>query len=360
MRRSSDVTDSRYVPNPETILNKLRVFCGKYFFETDIEKKKRYQTVLIEYLKPRIIKLFEKVNTDVLNVEPSLIQVKSPIYVFGDLHGNVFDLYYYEQRMWGSGQPKKQTRFAFLGDFMDRGKFSVEVVVYLFALKLSNPKKFLLIRGNHEIRSCNKDYTLKTECDKKFGTKFGEEVFEKMNDCFSRLPLAMVIDRSIFCCHGGISSTYATLEKIGLIEKPLVSPHSHSKTAQELLWNDPIESMTTYSKKREEKLKTEKTEFIFNRARNTGKYYTYRAVKKFLRKNKLDYVIRAHEAEKKGFKFHSRDTVITIFSSSRYDGMYNTTACVEVTKRTIRIVVLKDPHKQRDRKIYSEETMNKT
>ena len=85
MRRSSDVTDSRYVPNPETILNKLRVFCGKYFFETDIEKKKRYQTVLIEYLKPRIIKLCDKLNTQVLDVEPSLIQVKSPIFVFGDI-----------------------------------------------------------------------------------------------------------------------------------------------------------------------------------------------------------------------------------------------------------------------------------
>ena len=197
--------------------------------------------------------------------------------------------------------------------------------------------------GNHETREIQKLYTFYGECISKFGRELGKVIWEQINTSFDRLPLAAIIDKRIFCCHGGVPKGNITINDIMRIPKPLVEPSKQSQVAEHLLWNDPIESMTTFNKEREKDLYSGKVEFLANRTRGVGCYFTAMAAKQFLDRNDLHYFIRCHEAVKNGYNFTSGDRVITVFSSSNYGGMKNTTACVRVSTKMIQIILIKQP-----------------
>lgn len=96
---------------------------------------------------------------------------------------------------------------------------------YLFAQKLLAPKKFFLLRGNHELRGIQKMYHFYNECLMKFGEVLGEQVWEEVNKVFDLLPLAAVVDNKIFCLHGGIPGIPDfKLEDINKIPLPLKNP----------------------------------------------------------------------------------------------------------------------------------------
>lgn len=150
-------------------------------------------------------------------------------------------------------------RFLFLGDYVDRGLSSLEVVTYLIALKITHPTKVFMLRGNHETRDVNGweehygDRSFIAQCKSRFGEERGEEVWEELNQVFDRLPLAAVIDHDIFCIHGGIPRPLpgsppgsSRLEMINRI--PPVSginpPYDHEEEhlrqlASECIWSDP-------------------------------------------------------------------------------------------------------------------------
>lgn len=91
----------------------------------------------------------------VLENEPRLLRLKSPAYVFGDFHGNIADLLAFAKSMWPLGIHLSPGTFLFLGDYVDRGMFGIEVLSYLFAQKLMLPDKVFLLRGNHEVKLVN-------------------------------------------------------------------------------------------------------------------------------------------------------------------------------------------------------------
>lgn len=114
----------------------------------------------------------------ILKKEPRMVQISSPCYVMGrismfyqfiwksyfnlilgDLHGNFLDLMYFERVLWHLSPTLSPSSLVFLGDFVDRGPFGLEVVSYLFAYKLQNPDKVFLIRGNHETRDIQRNFT---------------------------------------------------------------------------------------------------------------------------------------------------------------------------------------------------------
>ena len=326
------------------ILKELRDFCANVFGKNKHGNKLELKRKLAQSLSLVLVELCDRVMVE-LESEPNIIETESVCYVFGDIHGNLQDIYDYEKLFWGSFQPN--ANYVFLGDYVDRGEYSVEVVVYLFCLKMLFPAQFSLIRGNHEIRAVNCQYTFIKECLTKFGNDHGRRIYDRLNICFESLPLAALIDKTIFCCHGGVpkSGKYAiSYKEIMDIPKPLVDPHHENQSAQTMLWNDPIESMSTYSKETENNLKSKNIEFVPNRTRSTGWYFTAEAAKKFLNWNGWTYMIRAHEAVPTGYKFTSEGRVITVFSSSCYSGMANTTACVRVDPWRIQIVLLKIPN----------------
>ena len=180
-------------------------------------------------------------------------------YVFGDTHGNLEDMHFFADNVWKLGVPLTAGRFLFLGDYVDRGSNSLEVTAYLLALKLQSCGKVFLLRGNHETRDVNgwedhyRERSFLWQCKDRFGVAKGELVWEQLNQVFDRLPLAAVIDRDIFCVHGGIPrrppSVDASVSRLELINRVPsragVSPPNELECAEtqqvaaECVWSDP-------------------------------------------------------------------------------------------------------------------------
>lgn len=133
----------------------------------------------------------------------TLLQISSPLALLGDIHGQYADLMMIFQCL---GHPPK-TRYLFLGDYVDRGEHSLETILLLLSYTILYPLDVYILRGNHELHHINYIYGFLKECKK----KMSEEIYEKVNEVFDALPLAAVIDKKVFCCHGGIGPYLETL-----------------------------------------------------------------------------------------------------------------------------------------------------
>ncbi|TPX37087.1 hypothetical protein SmJEL517_g01091 [Synchytrium microbalum] len=256
-----------------------------------------------------------KAATLLLSKEDNLLVLPSPIIVCGDIHGQFYDLL---QLLDGNGDPAT-TRYLFLGDYVDRGYFSTECLLYLYACKISYPETFFMLRGNHECRRLTEYFTFKQESL----FKYSEEFYEEAVTSFCALPLAAVMNKQFLCVHGGISPHLATPEDINEIDR-FREPPTHGLMC-DLLWADPSEEFGT-----EETLEF----FVHNHTRGCSYYYTYNACCAFLAKNKLLSIIRAHEAQDVGYKMYKEvastgfPSLITLFSAPNYLDVYNNKAAV--------------------------------
>ena len=124
---------------------------------------------------------------DIIKKEPNLIHVSEPIWVVGDIHGQYYDLCHLIEK---AGKPKK-INYLFMGDYVDRGIFSMEVIILLFALKLNFPQSLFLLRGNHEWRNMTQYFTFREEAIR----KFDEEVYTMVMAVFDAMPLAAIVNK---------------------------------------------------------------------------------------------------------------------------------------------------------------------
>lgn len=273
----------------------------------------------------------------ILEKEPRMLQVSSPVYIMGDLHGNYPDLMAFEQILWSLGLSLSPCSILFLGDYVDRGLFGVEIVAYLFAQKVKNPSKVFLLRGNHEIRTIQKAFTFYNECQKKFGEDQFYEIWNMINRVFDVMPLAAVIDGKLFCCHGGIPPPWLCprIDDIDSIPCPLTQPEDESVLAWEIMWNDPIKTEHITPAIAQEMDANEG--FACNTSRKTGRFFSHDALETFLRRNDLTHVIRAHEVKTAGFQVQQGGKLMTVFSSSGYCGGPNEAACIFVCQEKIRV-----------------------
>ncbi|KAG0056062.1 3',5'-cyclic-nucleotide phosphodiesterase (PDEase) (3':5'-CNP) [Gryganskiella cystojenkinii] len=254
-------------------------------------------------------------GTDILRNEPNLLEVDAPMTICGDIHGQYYDL----MKLFEIGGNPENTRYLFLGDYVDRGYFSIECVLYLWALKIWFPDSMYLLRGNHECRHLTDYFTFKTECKH----KYSERVYDACVESFCTLPLAAVMNKQFLCIHGGLSPEMNTLDDLRQINR-FREPPTRGLMG-DLLWADPVEDFGQ-----------EKTNeyFIHNHVRGCSYFFSYHAACAFLEKNNLLSIIRAHEAQDAGFRMYRNTkttgfpSVMTIFSAPNYLDVYNNKAAV--------------------------------
>ncbi|KAL3753253.1 serine/threonine-protein phosphatase PP1 isoform X2 [Eucalyptus grandis] len=222
----------------------------------------------IQLVEPEIRRLCI-VAKQVFLAQPNLLELEAPINICGDIHGQYPDLL----RIFESGGFPPDSNYLFLGDYVDRGKQSIETICLLLAYKIKFPENFFLLRGNHECASINRIYGFYDECKRRFSVR----LWKIFTDCFNCLPVAAVIDDKIICMHGGLSPELVNLDQIRVLERPMDVPDQGLLC--DLLWADPDREIKGWGEN------------------DRGVSYTFGAdkVAEFLRKHDLDLICRAHQ-----------------------------------------------------------------
>jgi len=256
---------------------------------------------------------------EVLRTEDSLVQVPLPCRVYGDIHGQLLDLLeFFNAFSW----PDKRRgdifsmNYVFLGDFVDRGNYSCDVICLLFSLKILYPSKIFLVRGNHEDRLMNVNYGFHADCVRKFGNE-GEDIWERVNDVFEFLPIAALVEGQILCIHGGIGDTISTLDDLRGIPKPIqvvgevnANTPKQDRMILDALWSDPTDNDSVLGV------------HLSPRGKNTCRFGPDR-VQAFNQRNGLKLIIRAHECVQHGYEYFAHGQLLTVFSATNYCNQYN-------------------------------------
>jgi diadenosine tetraphosphatase ApaH/serine/threonine PP2A family protein phosphatase len=316
-------------------------------------------------LPPKLLARLCAESCQLLIQEPAMVRPAEPCYVLGDLHGNYRDLQIFARAFWPLGIDFTPANVLFLGDYVDRGPHSVEVVAYVLAMKLVAPGKVFLLRGNHEISELNgneKAYGLacfKGQCKLRYGEQRGEKVWSAFNEVFRFLPVSGLIGDRVFCVHGGIPrSISASLRSSGggaggganvldvFAALPIHSAQSWTNpTIMDMLWADPATPQEEASGLRALKngdgvLDVFPDGFAPNKARGPFTCVFGRAVvDQFLQRTGCTHIIRAHQPPRLGVDMRHSGKVITLFSSSHYCGANNAAAAALISNRSIRIVL---------------------
>ncbi|XP_023553747.1 serine/threonine-protein phosphatase 5 [Cucurbita pepo subsp. pepo] len=234
---------------------------------------------------------------EIMRALPSLVDVKIPegkhLTVCGDVHGQFYDLLNIFEL---NGLPSDENPYLFNGDFVDRGSFSVEVILTLFAFKCMSPSAIHLSRGNHESKSMNKIYGFEGEVR----SKLNETFVELFAEVFCSLPLAYVLNEKVFVAHGGLFSVDGVkLSDIRAIDRFCEPPEEGLMC--EILWSDPQPNPGRGPSKR-----------------GVGLAFGADVTKRFLQENNLDLIVRSHEVKDEGYEIEHDGKLITVFSAPNY------------------------------------------
>ncbi|VDQ11222.1 unnamed protein product [Trichobilharzia regenti] len=219
--------------------------------------------------------------------QPILLELEAPLKICGDIHGQYYDLL----RLFEYGGFPPDANYLFLGDYVDRGKQSLETICLLLAYKIKYPENFFLLRGNHECASINRIYG--------FYDEFA------------------IVDEKIFCCHGGLSPDLHSMEQIRRIMRPTDVPEQGLLC--DLLWSDPDKDITGWGEN------------------DRGVSYTFGAdiVTKFLHSHELDLICRAHQVVEDGYEFFAKRQLVTLFSAPNYCGEFDNAGAMMSVDETL-------------------------
>lgn len=289
------------------------------------------ENLLIE-LCSDVQQIFEK--------EDNILKIDGNFIIVGDIHGSLHDLL----RILKYSQDNV-SKFLFLGDYVDRGNFSLECITILFALKVMYPDLIYLIRGNHEFDALCKQYGFKSEivegnvsgsnqkqnCDDEINIqlenssskarlyentssryKYSEKLYNACLKVFSYLPFCAIVNNRTFCVHGGLSSKLNHIDNINKFCRPIHS-FEDDTLLSDILWSDPSQHSSC---------------LFQENPRGLGNLFNAEATINFLKSNSFDRIIRAHQCVQNGSHYNFGDKCITVFSASSYDKSMNNYSAV--------------------------------
>jgi diadenosine tetraphosphatase ApaH/serine/threonine PP2A family protein phosphatase len=262
-----------------------------------------------------VAKILDKL-AEILYGENNVLSLQSPIVICGDIHGQYEDLKLLFER---SGQTKGQ-HYLFMGDYVDRGKWSVNTFLYLATLKLEDPDAMYLLRGNHESRTVTQQYGFYSEIKSSYTSP---ALWTEFMRVFDLLPIAAVIDKQIFSVHGGLSPALKLVEQINEVNRKVEIPQAG--VMADLTWSDPGEGLT---------------KDCVPDIRGAGYTFGKAPADRFCRINRLSFVTRSHQMVQEGFIWMFADAppankgavykgrLINVWSAPNYGGRSGNRAAV--------------------------------
>ncbi|KAF2148724.1 phospho protein phosphatase PPZ [Myriangium duriaei CBS 260.36] len=229
--------------------------------------------------------------------QPALLELAAPVKIVGDVHGQYMDLI----RMFEMCGFPPNANFLFLGDYVDRGKQSLETILLLLCYKIRFPENFFLLRGNHECANVTRVYGFYDECKRRCNVK----IWKTFVDTFNCLPIASIVAGKIFCVHGGLSPSLSHMDDIRQIARPTDVPDYG--LLNDLLWSDPADMESDWE------------------ANERGVSYCFgkKVIMEFLQKHDFDLVCRAHMVVEDGYEFFNDRVLVTVFSAPNYCGEFD-------------------------------------
>ena len=200
-----------------------------------------------------------------------------------------------------------------MGDYIDRGKQSIETVCLLLCYKIKYPENFFLLRGNHECAQINRIYGFYDECKRRYSIR----LWRVFSDVFNCLPVAALIDEKIFCMHGGLSPELKNLDQIKNIMRPTDVPDTGLLC--DLLWSDPERGIEAYG----------------DNDRGVSFTFGEQVVRKFTEKHDIDLICRAHQVVEDGYEFFQRRQLVTLFSAPNYCGEFDNSGAMMSIDETL-------------------------
>ena len=231
---------------------------------------------------------------EILVEEANIQQLHPPVTICGDIHGQLHDLI----TLFKTGGECPQAQYIFLGDFVDRGFYSLESLLLLLALKIRYPDKITLIRGNHELRQITTVYGFYDECLRKYGSV---NVWRYCCEVFDYILLGAVVGGKggVFCVHGGLSPDVETIDEIRVLDRKQEVPHEGAMC--DLLWSDP-EEVPSWAVS----------------PRGAGYLFGEAETHKFCRRNDISLIARAHQLVMEGYKEMFSGSLVTVWSAPNY------------------------------------------
>ncbi|CAO1615293.1 unnamed protein product [Sympodiomycopsis kandeliae] len=229
--------------------------------------------------------------------QPTLIELSPPVKIVGDTHGQYQDLL----RLFEMCGFPPSANYLFLGDYVDRGKQSLETILLLLCYKIKYPENFFLLRGNHECANVTRVYGFYDECKRRVNIK----IWKTFIDVFNTLPIAAVVASKIFCVHGGLSPSLSNMDDIRRIERPTDVPDYG--LLNDLLWSDPSDTALDWE----------------DNERGVSYCFGKAVIQQFLAQYDFDLICRAHMVVEDGYEFWNERTLVTIFSAPNYCGEFD-------------------------------------
>ena len=267
----------------------------------EVSKKNQLTQEEIKFLCTKSLEIFME--------EPVLLEVSAPVNICGDTHGQFNDLL----RLFEFGGRPPKTNYLFLGDYVDRGKNSVETMSLLLAYKIKYPQNFFLLRGNHESEIINHVYGFFDECRRRYSIK----TYKLFSDCFNWLPICAIVDDKILCMHGGISPDLTSLDKIKKIVRPTEVPDKGLLC--DLLWSDPNKNADGWG----------------GNERGISVTFNEDIVNKLVEDLDIDLICRAHQVVERGFEFFANKNLVTVFSAPNYCDQFDNAGAMMIVDENL-------------------------